>query len=49
MFVRLTQATTITLVLYILLGLNSLQNRSANQQVEPAEALVAFKQALIRR
>ena len=49
MFVRLTQATTITLVLYILLGLNTLQNKNAHQQVEPADALVAFKQALIRR
>ena len=49
MFVRLTQATTITLVLYVLLGLNNFQNRNASEQVDPAEALVAFKQALVRR
>lgn len=49
MFVRLTQATTITLVLYVLLGLNNFQHRNANEQVDPAEALVAFKQALVRR
>ena len=55
MFARLMQATTITLALYVLLGVNDLQQTKALQgnhveaTVEPAEALVAIKQALIRR
>ncbi|MEM9087964.1 MAG: hypothetical protein AAGC93_04395 [Cyanobacteria bacterium P01_F01_bin.53] len=53
MFVRLTQATTITLALYMLLGLNTLQSSRAtttvDSSVETAEVLVALKEALIRR
>ena len=55
MFARLVQATTITLALYVLLGVNDLQQTQALQSnhveasVEPAEALVAIKQALTRR
>ena len=51
MFVRLTQATTITLALYILLGLITLQTKTtgttADSSVETAEVLVALKQAFI--
>ncbi len=55
MFARLMQATTITLALYVLLGFNDLQQTQTLKSghvettVEPAEALVALKQALIRR
>lgn len=52
MFVRLLQATTITLSLYVLLGLNALQagnaSNTADRSVETAEALVALKQVLTR-
>ncbi|MGB7083950.1 MAG: hypothetical protein WBD47_00235 [Phormidesmis sp.] len=47
MFVRLMQAMTITMALYVLLGLNTLETRATNSTVEPAEALVALKQALL--
>jgi hypothetical protein len=55
MFVRLIQATAITLALYGLLGLNNLQASMAKSNdktdiaetvVEPGEMLVALKQAL---
>ncbi|MGB3297128.1 MAG: hypothetical protein WBA76_02580 [Phormidesmis sp.] len=55
MFVRLIQATAITVALYGLLGLNSLQATTAAEKdatkmaVEPTEMLVALKQALVRR
>jgi hypothetical protein len=61
MLVRLIQATTITLGLYGLLGLNALQTTTVSSQVqaaenpaqattvEPTEALVALKEAFIRR
>ncbi len=54
MFVRLIQATTITMALYVLLGLSALQTQTAEGNnakvnVEPAEALVALKQAFTRR
>jgi hypothetical protein len=54
MFVRLIQATAITLALYGLLGLNTLQTNTAKSSatleavVEPGEVLVALKQALNR-
>ncbi len=55
MFVRLIQATAITLALYGLLGLNNLQASMAKSNdktdiaeavVEPGEMLVALKQVL---
>ncbi len=54
MFVRLIQATAITVALYGLLGLNTLQATTAEKDAaktaaEPTEMLVALKQALIRR
>ncbi|MGD1900233.1 MAG: hypothetical protein ACFB16_25245 [Phormidesmis sp.] len=49
MFVKLMQATTITVALYALLGLNSLPTASAEPAVEPAEVIVALKQAFTRR
>lgn len=55
MFVRLMQATTITLALYVLLGLSALQTKTAESgssevnSVQPSEALVAIKQAFTRR
>lgn len=49
MFVRLLQATTITLSLYALLGLNELPagnaSNTADSSAETAEALVAIKSA----
>ncbi|MEL6554375.1 MAG: hypothetical protein AAFQ63_13045 [Cyanobacteria bacterium J06621_11] len=50
MFVKILQASTITLVLYALLGLNNtLQtNVARGETVEPSEVIVALKQALIR-
>jgi hypothetical protein len=54
MFVRLIQATAITLALYGLLGLNTLQasiatsNDTVETVVEPGEVLVALKQVLTR-
>ena len=54
MFVRLAQATAITVALYGLLGLNTLQattvakKEATKTAVEPTEMLVALKQALIR-
>ncbi|MEL6469094.1 MAG: hypothetical protein AAFQ74_05160 [Cyanobacteria bacterium J06623_4] len=48
MFSKVMQATTITLALYVLLGLNTLQPR-ANSAVEPAEVIIALKQAFTRR
>lgn len=49
MFFKVIQATTITLALYALLGLNMLQPQSAENTVEPSEVIVALKQALTRR
>ncbi|MEO0770024.1 MAG: hypothetical protein AAFY72_11440 [Cyanobacteria bacterium J06649_4] len=49
MFVKALQATTITLALYVLLGLNALQPTSTENTVEPAEVIVALKQAFTRR
>ena len=49
MFVRLAQATTITLTLYALLGLNTLQIQTAASAVEPAEVIVALKEVFTRR
>lgn len=46
MFAKIVQATTITLALYALLGLNTLQTNAAGQTVEPAEVIVALKQVL---
>ncbi|MEM9151380.1 MAG: hypothetical protein AAGB19_13115 [Cyanobacteria bacterium P01_F01_bin.3] len=46
MLIKIVQATTITLALYALLGLNTLQTNAAGQTVEPAEVIVALKQAL---
>ena len=50
MFAKILQASVITLVLYSLLGLNNtLQaNVARGETVEPAEVIVALKQALIR-
>ncbi|MFK8185530.1 MAG: hypothetical protein AB8B99_19310 [Phormidesmis sp.] len=54
MFIRLMQATAITLALYGLLGLNDLQTMRADGEtievaVEPPEVLVALKEALTKR
>ena len=46
MFVKMMQATTITFALYALLGLSVLQTTAAGQTVEPAEVIVALKEAL---
>ncbi|MEM9946947.1 MAG: hypothetical protein AAF810_12895 [Cyanobacteria bacterium P01_D01_bin.36] len=46
MFVKMMQATTITFALYALLGLSVLQTNAAGQTVEPAEVIVALKEAL---
>ncbi|MGD1863280.1 MAG: hypothetical protein ACFB0D_01870 [Phormidesmis sp.] len=46
MFIKIIQATTITLALYALLGLNTLKTNAAGETVEPAEVIVALKQAL---
>jgi hypothetical protein len=48
MFIRLTQATTITIALYILLGLNALQSSSVAAEPEPPEVFVALRQAVNR-
>ena len=49
MLVKVIQATTITVALYVLLGLNALQPTATENTVEPAEDIVALKQALTRR
>lgn len=54
MFIRLMQATAITLALYGLLGLNGLQSMRADSEtpevaIDPPEVLVALKQALTKR
>jgi len=46
MFVKIIQATVITLALYTLLGLDALQSNATSQTVEPGEVIVALKQAL---
>jgi hypothetical protein len=58
MFVRLVQATAITLALYGLLGLDTLQASTAQSnsitttestaEAQTSEVLVALKQALVR-
>ncbi len=49
MLVKIMQAGAITLSLYALLGLNTVQTNAAGETVEPAEMIVALKQALIQR
>jgi len=49
MFFKVIQATAITLALYALLGLDTLQPQQAENTVEPAEVIVALKQVLTRR
>ncbi len=46
MFVKIIQATTITIALYALLGLNTLQTNSAGQSARPSEVIVALKEVL---
>ena len=49
MLVKLFKATTITLTMYALLGLNTLQPATTAQEtVEPAEVIVALKAAIAR-
>lgn len=48
MFIKIIQATTITLALYALLGLNTLENNaSGTPSVEPSKMIVALRQALL--
>ncbi|MGC1307250.1 MAG: hypothetical protein WA885_08480 [Phormidesmis sp.] len=53
MFMRVMQASSITLALYILLGLNALQadntTTTVTKPIEAPEAFVALKQAINRR
>jgi len=49
MFLKVIQATAITLALYALLGLDRIQPQQAESTVEPAEVIVALKQVLTRR
>lgn len=54
MLVRLVQATTITVALYILLGLNGLQpvasqSGETKTAIDPPEVLVAIKQVFTKR
>ncbi len=49
MFVKTMQASIITLALYALLGLNIVQTNAAGKTVEPADMIVALRQALIHR
>ncbi len=48
MLVRLLQATTITIALYTLVGLNTIRVPAADRPVTTPETLVALKQALTR-
>ena len=48
MSVRLLQAMTITVTLYVLVGLNAMPRPAANRPIAPPETLVALKQALTR-
>lgn len=50
MFVKLTQAAAITVTLYVILGLNTLQAKTAEAPAEPAaEVIVALREAFSRR
>ncbi|MEM6449668.1 MAG: hypothetical protein AAF703_05060 [Cyanobacteria bacterium P01_D01_bin.105] len=59
MFIRLMQATAITVALYGLLGLNDLQTMTSEAEqseaketevsIHPPEVLVALKEALTKR
>lgn len=49
MIVKLTQAAAITAALYLLMGLNYVETGAKGKTIEPPEALVALKQALVHR
>ena len=48
MLIRLLQATTITMALYALLGLNTVRSTASDHPAAAPETLVALKQALTR-
>lgn len=48
MLVRILQATTITMALYALVGLNTVRVPAADRPAATPETLVALKQALTR-
>lgn len=50
MVFKIVQAATITVVIYLLIGLNVVQtNGTADIKIEPPEALVALRQAFAKR
>ena len=47
---KIAQAAAITIVLYLLVGFNVVKtDANADSKIEPPEALIALKQALIDR
>ena len=50
MIFRLTQAAIITTALYLLVGVNVVEtNAAGSKTIEPPDAIIALKQALVNR